>query len=143
LYSTVSKKEPPSTEQLAQMSSERRWYWTHLEEGRKRAAERQKEHWRVMKQQVFEKLGGAKCVRCGCDDETILEVNHIDGDKSGDVERVYGNASRTAWLYGDIISNRRTIKDLNVMCRVCNNAEWAERKSGKQKGHHKIVWIPA
>lgn len=52
-----------------------KWKKQHPEASHKSS----KEHYQRLKLRVFEMLGGAKCVYCGCTDIRMLEVNHING----------------------------------------------------------------
>jgi len=73
---------------------------------------------------VIKMLGGV-CVKCGCTDLRVLEVNHIDG--GGKTE--YLSKSNQAF-YWKVFYGERTIDDLNVMCASCNALYEYERKAG-------------
>ena len=85
-----------------------------------------------LKVRVFDKLGGAKCVYCGCDDIKVLEVNHING---GGVKELHSTPNFKL----DIVSGRRKIDDLEVTCRVCNAWHYIKEKVS---GEWKIKWSP-
>ena len=68
-----------------------------------------------------------KCANCGCDDIRLLEVNHKDG--GGGKEMMKGQKSQS--FYRDIIALRRSVDDLEVLCRVCNAKHYLETKYGK------------
>ena len=74
------------------------------------------------------------CVRCGCDDERFLEVNHKNG--GGNKERQKGK--RAQQFYWDIYMKRRKTDDLELLCRVCNSRHYLELKYGKLP--YKIIW---
>lgn len=63
------------------------------------------------------------CVRCGCDDERFLEINHKNGGgnkehKSRDnIERV-------------IVNGNRSVEDLEILCRPCNAIHALELRYG-------------
>ena len=66
------------------------------------------------------------CVRCGCDDIRLLEVNHKNG--GGRKESGSGNQSK---FCADILHGRREINDLELLCRVCNSRHYLELKYGQ------------
>jgi len=98
--------------------------------------ERRLKYHREMKLKVFEMLGGAKCVNCGCEDFDILEINHIDGYGKKEVRRL-GRS-----LYEEIYLGRRKTDDLNVLCRVCNALDYLMRKKPESAKRLKIIWHP-
>lgn len=63
---------------------------------------------------VIATLGGV-CVYCGCDDVTLLEVNHKNG---GGRKELHENDKRS--FYISVINGKRSTVDLEVACRVCN-----------------------
>lgn len=69
--------------------------------------------------------GNLICSRCGCNNVRILEINHINGD--GNKERKNQPHDK---LYKDILSGKRTIKDLNLLCRLCNQAHFVKLRYG-------------
>lgn len=78
--------------------------------------------------------GNLKCVNCGCNDIRLLEINHKNG--GGSVER-----KRTGCLnlYEQIRRGERGIKDLELLCRVCNAQHYLESKFGRLP--FKIKWL--
>jgi hypothetical protein len=83
------------------------------------------------------KLGGVRCVRCGCSELAALEINHING--GGHREQV--ETRRIGYvLHCDIVAGRRKTDDLNVLCRVCNAVDYLERKYPEMKGMWVIIW---
>ena len=86
------------------------------------------------KRTIWKMLGGAKCVRCGCIDERILEINHKEG---------HGNAERrslggTGYFFAAIIRGKRKIDDLEVLCKVCNIVHYLEYKYGIF--NYEVIW---
>ena len=81
------------------------------------AEERRK--WREQHQKVREKamdcLGGRHCVNCGCDNFSLLEINHINGGG-----RIASKTRSNRQLYRGISSGRVSLDEYNVLCRVCN-----------------------
>jgi len=64
------------------------------------------------------------CVRCGCDDVRLLEINHKNG--GGGEER-----KKEMNYYQNIHKGRRKTDDLELLCRVCNAWHYLELKYGK------------
>jgi len=79
------------------------------------------------------KLLGEKCVYCGCDIPEALEVNHIYG--KGQKELRSGRLK----YYLSILSGRRSIDDLELTCRVCNNWHYLVKLKGIPNGWN-ITW---
>lgn len=86
------------------------------------------------KRRAFEALGGAICAHCGCDEMSFLEINHING--GGCVEW----RQRRASIHDYILSGKRSVEGLNVLCRVCNAMEFLKNKKANATGNYKIVW---
>jgi hypothetical protein len=78
--------------------------------------------------------GRVACVRCGCDDKRLLEINHKNG--GGGKEMRAGKASHR--FYIDIARLRRPVDDLELLCRVCNAAHYLELKFGTLP--FRVVW---
>lgn len=64
------------------------------------------------------------CVNCGCDDNRLLEVNHIHGGGGKELRR----GKHTNVFMWDIYMGRRKTDDLNLLCRVCNALDYLKRK---------------
>lgn len=70
---------------------------------------------------ILEKVGRGKifCTRCGCNNVNLLEINHKNG--GGRQEKLKRRMDlNTAIYYG-----HRSIKDLELLCKVCNAAHAA------------------
>lgn len=94
--------------------------------------ERSKANRELLRKVNFNIISGGepKCVNCGCDDQRLLEINHING--GGNKELKNGkNTNAFAW---NIYMGRRNTSDLNLLCRVCNALHYLEGKYGKT-GH--------
>lgn len=78
-------------------------------------------------------LGGPKCANCGCDEKSILEINHINGGGNKELR----DRDKTM-LYRDIIKGRRDLSEFNILCRPCNMLHYVANILGI-KGH-KIIW---
>ena len=109
----------------------RAWARAHPDVGRQKNLRR--------KAEVLERLGGARCVICGCDDVRALEVNHIRGG-GGRESRSRGRAG-SALLYGMILNGTRSTADLNVLCRPCNQVDYILRKHPNLSGRWLIRWV--
>lgn len=78
--------------------------------------------------------GRLMCCRCGCDDVSILQINHINGGGSRECR------TGTPSFYGRILSGRRTISDLNILCAVCNWLDHVERTHPEIRGRYRLEW---
>ncbi len=73
------------------------------------------------------------CIACGCNDIRLLEINHKNGGGTKENKRI-----GSMRLYYDILYEKRTVKDLEILCRVCNSLHYLELKFGKLP--FKIIW---
>lgn len=97
--------------------------------GKKHAREHSQKTHMDLRRKVFaivSKSTHPKCENCGCDDIRLLEVNHKNG--GGNEEWKSGRNSMT--IYRNIVMLRRTVEDLNILCRVCNAKHYLESKYG-------------
>jgi ribosomal protein L37E len=107
--------------------------WCANDEQRK---ERYKKNYLIRKKRLFFKISGSinpVCVRCGCDDIRLLEVNH----KNGGGGKELADKSSTC-MHHDIISGRRPVDDLEPLCRACNAIHYLELKYGPLP--MKVIW---
>lgn len=99
--------------------------------------EEERRKWREQHQKVREKamerLGGKQCSNCGCDDFSILEINHIKGGG-----RIALKTTSNRKLYLDIVKDRVDLKEYNVLCRVCNALHYVQDILGING--HKVLW---
>jgi len=79
------------------------------------------QYWR-RKTRALEMLGGAWCQKCGCTYLKYLEINHINGGGTTEIKAMGGS------LVDTILSGKRNPAGLNVLCRVCNAADYLKRK---------------
>ena len=77
------------------------------------------------RRRIFQVLGGARCANCGCDDERLLEVNHIAGGGNQEYKRRHHNM-----VMNDLLLGRRPSSDFNILCRLCNALDYLIRKYG-------------
>ncbi len=118
-----------------------KWHLTHVEHERQRGREYNKQ----LKLHVLQKISGLTnphCAKCGCDDPRCLEINHKNGGGCKEYRQVPPNASykrhSAIRFYRAILSGERDISDLEVLCRVCNNLDYLQRKYGKLP--YEIIW---
>lgn len=83
----------------------------------------------VARAKVFELLGGARCVECGCSDERILEFNHINCD-GWTWRKTHRNERSGIGFYRAVLTGKIDKNSLNVLCRVCNQVHFVEFKYG-------------
>jgi hypothetical protein len=77
--------------------------------------------------------GSMACVRCRCDDERLLEINHKNG--GGGIElKAQGNR-----FYRSIARMERGVDDLELLCRPCNAVHYLEMKYGVA-GKFSVTW---
>jgi 5-methylcytosine-specific restriction endonuclease McrA len=88
-----------------------------------------------LRRKVIELLGG-KCVNCGCDEYSMLEINHKNG--GGHKEMDERRRCYKSW-YLDILAGRRSRDDLETRCIVCNALHKA-KDLNKAKGNWTVVW---
>jgi ribosomal protein L37E len=103
--------------------------------------ERRKEYTRnsraIQRRKVLFRISGTSkfsCVRCGCDDARLLEINHKDGGGNKEMQK----GKRSNEFYRSIASGDRTIDDLELLCKPCNAIHALELKYGKLL--MKVVW---
>lgn len=79
-----------------------------------------------------------KCCNCGCDNLAILEINHIKGKgyQEYKTSTKYKTSSNT--FYKTLISGKRTLKDLDIRCKVCNIIHYCEMNN---KGRWKVKYV--
>lgn len=107
-------------------------HWRSSSRG-KEAMKRYRENDFRMSRMVVGK-GEIKCSSCGCNDERIVEINHVSG--GGTKERKEGRSGPS--FYRDIINGKRKTSDLNLLCKVCNSKHCLGLKYGKLP--YKIIW---
>lgn len=92
------------------------------------------EHSRKYRAIAMSVIGGGKisCVRCGCDDERLIEINHKNGGGGLELK------GKSQSFYRDIARLKRPSDDLELLCRVCNAQHYLEMKYGELP--FLIVW---
>lgn len=104
---------------------------------RKRLREQDVKKHKELRLIVLQKISGVEkpfCFMCHCDDIRLLEINHKNGGGTKELKK--GRNARRFYL--DIKHCRRGINDLNVLCRVCNNWDYLERKYGSLP--YTVIW---
>lgn len=101
--------------------------------------EEERRKWREQHQRVraraMDRIGGRRCANCGCDEFSLLEINHINGGG-----RVAAKTRQSRQLYRDIINGKVELNGYNVLCRICNAFHYV-RDILNVKGH-KVTWRP-
>jgi hypothetical protein len=94
-----------------------------------------REQHRRVRENAMEVLGGKRCANCGCDEVSLLEINHINGGGRA-IAKMRQRQNRQ--LYRDIAKGRVELSDYNVLCRVCNALHYIQVILGV-KGHQ-VTW---
>ncbi len=111
------------------------WYHRDLMKGRKYFRDAQRQYYTGLRARAFDRLGGAHCARCGCDEFFFLEINHKTG--GGTQER----KGETAYVfYRKIANGERSPNGLEVLCAVCNALHKLEMRNSKQADRFTISW---
>ncbi len=99
------------------------------------AEERRKwrEQHRRLREKAIEILGGTRCVNCGCDEFSLLEINHVMG--GGRVEQKIKSPRQ---LCRDIVKAKVDSSAYNILCRVCNALHYVQNILGVNG--HKVSW---
>lgn len=84
-------------------------------------------------------VGGAICNRCRCDELDYLEFNHKNGGGAKEF-RERAKIRKYSGMTDQLLTGKRRLDDLEVLCRVCNALEFLERKNSKHIGRYKIIW---
>ena len=99
--------------------------------------EEERRKWREQHQRVRERamevLGGKICANCGCDEYSLLEINHINGGG-----RMASKKMSNRQLYRAIMNGKLDLSEYNVLCRVCNALHYVQKILGV-KGHQ-VLW---
>lgn len=100
---------------------------------RKQDSEEAKRRYKTLKSKVFEILGGAVCVNCGCNVESVLEINHINGGgyKASKI-------TSPVQFRRNIINGKVNILEYNILCRLCNTLHDIENRFNVHK--HVVIW---
>ena len=99
--------------------------------------EEERRKWREQHQRVREKamerLGGKTCSNCGCDNFSVLEINHIHGGG-----RQALKTTQNRQLYRAIMNDKVDLNEYNVLCRVCNALHYVQDVLGVRG--HQVIW---
>jgi hypothetical protein len=91
----------------------------------------------LTRKRVFFKVSGSispVCVRCGCDDTRLLEINHKNGGGAKEMQ----NGKGSTRFYLDIANGTRDTDDLELLCKPCNAIHALELKYGQLP--MRVVW---
>lgn len=106
-------------------------------EGQQFDPEEDRRKWREQHKRVresaMEKLGGKICSNCGCDQFSILEINHIFGGGRKALKE-----TQNRQFYRAIVNDKVDLNEYNVLCRVCNALHYVNDVLGV-KGHQ-VLW---
>jgi|GEM_PF-1666878 len=97
------------------------------------------EHYRIEAMTRIAGYGPVVCVRCGCDDLRVLQVNHKLGGGNREAKAVKGGLMR---LYLDVYQKRRGVDDLEILCQPCNHVHAVELRCPDLVGRFKVNWTP-
>jgi hypothetical protein len=92
----------------------------------------------LLRKRVFFRICGSispSCVRCGCDDPRLLEINHKEGGGTRETQK--GKYSQR--FYFDIARGKRSTDDLELLCKPCNAIHALEMRFGPLP--MKVVWL--
>jgi len=92
-----------------------------------------REQHRRVRERALDILGGKRCANCGCDEYSLLEINHIKGGG-----RAMLKIRQNRQLYRDIVKGRVELSDYNVLCRVCNALHYIKDILGVEG--HQVIW---
>lgn len=93
--------------------------------------------WMLRRKRAFFEISGShipKCVRCGCNDIRLLEINH----KFGGGQKDRKNTKGTWYFHMDIINKKVDVSQYEILCRPCNAIHYLEMKYGNLP--IKVVW---
>jgi hypothetical protein len=79
--------------------------------------------------------GKVECQRCGCDEISFLEINHINGGGS----KEHRDSGRIA-TSDRLLSGKRKVDGLELVCRICNAWDYLGRKNSEQSRRFRILW---
>jgi hypothetical protein len=93
----------------------------------------------LMRRKALEMIQGStdlKCIKCGCKEYNLLEINHINGGGRQEFISLKGEN-----LYALILRGKRKTEDLDLRCKLCNNLYFIEKKFGKKiSDRYKLEW---
>ena len=101
-------------------------YWL-AENRRKNARESARRIMGVLKDQIYERLGGAKCSRCGFFDKRALCIDHKNGGGVKELRTISG-----ATYYRKVLADKTG--KYQILCQNCNWIKrWENKEVRKQK----------
>lgn len=91
----------------------------------------------LLRKRVLFRISGSitpACVRCGCNDVRLLEINHKNG--GGNQENQKGKFASK--FMHDIATGKRPVDDLEILCKPCNAIHALELRFGPIP--MRVVW---
>jgi hypothetical protein len=108
-----------------------KYYWADLENNRAKGRRTMARSRAV----ALELLGGPVCVSCGCDAAEALEIDHVGGGGCRLPENERKRLPRA------ISAGELNLDGFRVLCRVCNNLEYIQRKYPELRGRWEVRWV--
>lgn len=81
--------------------------------------------------------GKIECANCGCNDERILEINHVNG---GGRKEMLRNGGAGTIMWNEILYNGRKTDDLDIRCKPCNALHAVGLKYPELVERFVVVW---
>ena len=122
-YKKIKAREWKSKNKEYLKAYKKKYYKEHKESEKEYSRKRNKQRRNKLLDIISN--GNPVCVRCGCNDTRLLEINHING---GGTKEVRG---KVVTFWNNIIKGTRATDDLELLCKVCNAWHALELKFGK------------
>lgn len=100
----------------------------YYQANKKKILEKQKKWYKKNRLEVLNVVSNNNpiCVRCGCDNVRLLEINHKTGGGREETNGKYNTK-----FYSNILNGTRKVNDLEILCKVCNAWHALELKYGE------------
>jgi len=120
-------KQPPVKECPCDRCKKQRGYLrTYFKKNRHKYDIRYKAEARTKALQKISGQDKPTCHHCGCDNLRFLEINHLNGGGQKESKLRRGNR-----FTKDVLIGRRSVEDLEILCRVCNALHYLGLKFGQ------------
>jgi len=80
-----------------------------------------------------------KCENCGCDDVSLLQINHLNGGGYKEAKKTWGKGY-TSNLWQRILHHGRDVSDLNLLCGPCNTLSYLKRMYPNKERFPTVTW---
>ena len=107
----------------------RAYYWSHPHIRQKRCTDAADIRHRA---RLLVGRGVIRCSNCGCDDERVIEINHMNGGGKSELGEGPQQFCR------EIVFGKRTIDDLDLRCKLCNELHYILRRFGALP--FRVIW---